>query len=127
MGLDLSNGDDLMVYRMRTADGGSDYLSGTVITPDGKPRYLASTDLSLTSSDTWKSPDSGGAYPQSWRLSVDGLGTFTVKSRMPGQELITARSGITYFEGSAEVRDDHGEPAGEGYLEMTGYAKPVGQ
>jgi predicted secreted hydrolase len=128
MGLDLSDGNDLMVYRMRTAEGSSDYLSGTVITPDGKARYLSSADLSFAGSDIWKSPDSGGAYPQTWKLSVAGLGTFTVKSLMPGQELITSRtSDITYFEGAAEVLDDHGKPAGEGYLEMTGYAKPVGQ
>jgi predicted secreted hydrolase len=128
MGLDLANGDDLMVYRMRTATGRSDYLSGTVISPDGKLRYLSAGNLSLIGSDIWKSPDSGGAYPQAWRLSVIGLGTFTVKSRMPGQELITSRtSDITYFEGSAEILDDQGKSAGEGYLEMTGYAKPVGQ
>jgi predicted secreted hydrolase len=127
MGLDLTNGDDLMVYRMRTAIGGTDYLSGTLITPDGKPHYLSAADLSLTGSDIWKSPSSGGAYPQTWRLTVARVGTFTIKSRMPGQELITKRSNITYFEGSAVVRDDNGHPAGEGYLEMTGYAKPVGQ
>ena len=128
MGLDLANGDDLMVYRMRTASGGTDYLSGTLITPDGKPHYLTVADLSLAGSDIWKSPQSGGAYPQSWKLTVAGLGEFTVKSRMPGQELITTHSSnVTYFEGSAEVLDKNDHPAGEGYLEMTGYAAPVGK
>jgi predicted secreted hydrolase len=127
MGLQLSNGDDLMIYRLRNKSGGADFLSGTRITPDGQPHYLSATDIAIEGSHPWKSPVSGGSYPQVWTLQCRGEPPLIVKSAMPGQELITSESTkVTYFEGVANVTDAHGKPAGEGYLEMTGYAKSLG-
>jgi predicted secreted hydrolase len=127
MGLQLSDGTDLMIYRLRTKSGATDYLSGTRITPDGQPHYLAASDISLQGSHPWKSPTSGGLYPQHWALRCTGLPPLIVKSAMPGQELITGSSTkVTYFEGAAIVTDANGKPAGEGYLEMTGYADSLG-
>jgi predicted secreted hydrolase len=124
MGLHLANGDDLMVYRLRNKSGAVDYLSGTRITPDGQPHYLSDRDLTIEPSDNWKSPTSGGSYPQRWTIRCAGLPTLVVRSQMPGQELITSGStDVTYFEGAAEVLDDHDKFAGEGYLEMTGYVR----
>ncbi len=126
MGLHLTDGTDLMIYRLRTKSGGTDYLSGTGVTADGRPHYLAAADLSLAGSDPWTSPTSGGRYPQTWAVTVNGR-PLTVRSALPGQELVTNGSTrVTYFEGAADVVDAAGRPAGEGYLEMTGYAKPVG-
>lgn len=124
MGLHLSNGSDLMIYRIRGKSAADDYLSGTLIAPDGTPRYLASGDIRLDGSDPWKSPATGGVYPQRWRVSCAGLPELIVKSAMPGQELITKDSTkVNYFEGAADVIDSSGKPAGEGYLEMTGYSR----
>jgi predicted secreted hydrolase len=124
MGLQLTDGTDLMIYRMRSSDGSADYLSGTRITSDGQPHYLGESDLKITGSDAWTSPTSGGKYPQRWTVNIAGQPPLTVQSEMPGQELITtASTKVTYFEGAAEVRDAAGKPAGEGYLEMTGYVK----
>lgn len=127
MGLQLSDGSDLMIYRMRDKAGGTDYLSGTHITPDGRPHYLAAADISLAPSNPWTSPSSGAAYPQTWDVKCRGLPALIVKSAMPGQELITAAStNVTYFEGAAQITDNKGRTAGAGYLEMTGYAKSLG-
>lgn len=127
MGLSLKNGDDLMIYRMRRGDGGSDYLSGTIIAPNGSPAYLTAGDITLTPSHPWTSPQSGASYPQQWMLRVKGVGEFVVISRMSGQELRTGGSTrVDYFEGAAEVTDPAGRPLGEGYLEMTGYGKQLG-
>jgi predicted secreted hydrolase len=124
MGLQLNDGTDLMIYRMRSSDGLADYLSGTEITADGQPHYLSGDQLKISGSDVWTSPTSGGKYPQRWKLEVAGEPALTVQSEMPGQELITTSSTkVTYFEGAAEVRDAAGNPVGEGYLEMTGYVK----
>jgi predicted secreted hydrolase len=101
MGLQLDDGTDLMVYRMRDKNGSTDYLSGTRIT---------------------KSDTSGASYPQRWKLSVGDQAPLVITSDLPGQELITtASTKVTYFEGSATVRDEHGRHLGAGYLEMTGY------
>jgi predicted secreted hydrolase len=127
MGLQLSDGSDLMIYRIRNKSGGSDYLSGTRITPDGKPHYLSADEIRLEGSAPWTSPASGGVYPQRWRLQLSGQPDLIVESAMPGQELITSSSTkVTYFEGVAHVTDSNGHPMGEGYLEMTGYAKSLG-
>jgi predicted secreted hydrolase len=122
MGLQLNDGTDLMIYRMRSKDGASDYLSGTRITPDGQPHYLSGNQLSISGSSPWKSPASGAAYPQKWSVEITGQPKLIVGSEMTGQELITTSSTkVTYFEGAAKVSTDDGKAAGEGYLEMTGY------
>jgi predicted secreted hydrolase len=124
MGLQLSDGTDLMIYRLRNKTGTTDYLSGTRVTPDGKPHYLAAGDIQMIGSHDWTSPQSGGVYPQQWTVKVAGLPDLLVTSAMPGQELITSASTkVTYFEGVAHVTDLQGHPIGAGYLEMTGYSK----
>jgi predicted secreted hydrolase len=126
MGLQLDDGTDLMVYRLRTSSGATDYLSGTRITADGQPHYLSDKELSLEGSDVWRSPSSGGAYPQRWTIHCAGLPPLVVRSELPGQELITSDSTeVSYFEGAAEVLDEQSRRVGEGYLEMTGYSKSI--
>jgi predicted secreted hydrolase len=124
MGLQLNDGSDLMIYRMRNKSGGIDYLSGTRITPDAQPHYLTQDQLTIAGDSPWTSPTSHAAYPQHWTITLPGQPKLIVTSEMPGQELITtASTKVTYFEGAATVKTDTGQPAGEGYLEMTGYAK----
>jgi predicted secreted hydrolase len=124
MGLQLNDGSDLMIYRMRSKDGSSDYLSGTRITADGRAHFLSQDQLTITGSSPWKSATSGAEYPQKWSVAVAGYPTLLVSSEMPEQELITtASTKVDYFEGAASVTTVDGKPAGEGYLEMTGYAK----
>jgi predicted secreted hydrolase len=40
--------------------------------------------------------------------------------------ITTASTKVTYFEGAADVTDANGKPAGQGYLEMTGYSTSLG-
>jgi predicted secreted hydrolase len=126
LGLTLDDGTDLMIYRLRNAGGGADYLSGTLIASDAKPRYLAAAQLKLSGSNPWKSPASGGAYPQVWKLEITGRDALTIQSLLPNQELITPGStDVNYFEGAVDVLNSRGNHIGDGYLEMTGYAKPL--
>jgi predicted secreted hydrolase len=127
VGLTLADGRDLMVYRIRNKSAGADFVSGTLIDAAGHPKYLNGQDIALQGRSPWKS-DSGASYPQVWSLAVAGLPPLTIHSRMPGQELRTdATTKIDYFEGSCDVTTAGGQPAGEGYLEMTGYAKRMNQ
>lgn len=124
--LSLADGTDLMIYRIRNREGGSDYLSGTQISTDGKPRYLSADEIKLESSKPWKSPNSGGSYPQEWNVQLKDHAAITVRSVMPGQELTTPHStNVNYFEGAVDALDDKGHLIGEGYLEMTDYAKSI--
>ncbi len=124
--LSLADGTDLMIYRIRNREGGSDYLSGTQISTDGKPRYLTADEIKLESSKPWKSPNSAGSYPQEWKVQLKDRPAITVRSVMPGQELTTPHStNVNYFEGAVDALDDKGHSIGEGYLEMTDYAKSI--
>ena len=124
MGLQLNDGTDLMIYRMRNANGSSDYLSGTIITTEGQPQYLSERDLKVEGDTPWKSPASGASYPQRWKVQIADRPAITITSQMAAQELITTSSTkVTYFEGAASVTNASGVGIGQGYLEMTGYAK----
>jgi len=126
MGLQLKDGTDLMIYRLRNRAGATDYLSGTRVGNDGVPHYLTDRDLSLAGGEPWHSDRSGANYPQTWKINVAGMPPLTVQSEMPGQELATSDStDVTYFEGAAKVLNTRGEEVGQGYLEMTGYDKPI--
>jgi predicted secreted hydrolase len=49
-----------------------------------------------------------------------------VKAVLPNQELDSrASTGAIYWEGLSELFDSNGQLVGRGYLEMTGYSKPL--
>jgi predicted secreted hydrolase len=126
LALTLDDGTDLMLYRLRDKAGQTDYLSGTRIGPAGHVTYLSVKDITLTPSSPWKSPASGASYPQHWTITCPGVPTLTVQTRIPNQELQTPNStDVTYYEGTVEVTDPSGKTSGDGYLEMTGYAKSL--
>lgn len=127
LALTRADGREVMIYRLRDKQGGTDYLSGTAIDKDGAARYLKREEIDLAPARLWKSPASGATYPLEWRLRVQGVGAMTVRTLIDNQELQTPNStDVTYYEGAVEVLDQSGKPVGEGYLEMTGYAKALG-
>jgi predicted secreted hydrolase len=127
LALTLYDGSAVMIYRLRDKQGGSDYLSGTVISAQGEVRYLRADEIVLESSRPWKSPGSGAQYPQQWTVRAAGRAPLTVRTLIRDQELKTpASTEVTYYEGAAEVMDSSGKVVGDGYIEMTGYAKSPG-
>ena len=56
---------------------------------------------------------------------VTGATSWSIKPLQEDQELDSQRStGAVYWEGAVTVTRD-GAPAGRGYLEMTGYDRPM--
>lgn len=126
LSLQLDDGRDLMVFRLRDASGRTDYASATLVLPDGSTRTFTPEQIRMAGTDEWTSPASGGRYPQRWTIDLDTLGTFTIRTAFPEQELVTTNStDVSYFEGAIEAIDDASRVIGRGYLEMTGYAKPL--
>jgi predicted secreted hydrolase len=127
----LSDGRDLMLYFLRKNDGTVEKeSSGTLVEPDGKSRHLKLGEIRMEVLGTWKSPKSGGAYPDRWRIRIPEAGIdVQLTPLVADQELITSGStGVTYWEGAV---DGNGASAGkpvtsEGYVEMTGYAGSLG-
>ena len=127
--LQFDDGSDLMVYTMRRDDGAPDpRSSGTFVAPDGSVTRLAAGDYALVPGRRWTSPSSGASYPVAWAIDVPALGIdLDVEATIDAQELQTGEStGVTYWEGAIDARGtrEGASVAGQGYLEMTGYAGP---
>jgi predicted secreted hydrolase len=121
-GLQLDDGRELMVYRLRRRDGSADPRStGTLVRADGSTRSLALEDIDIEVLENWSSPATGVRYPARFRLGVpsEGLSLETIPV-LDAQELETS---VRYWEGAVRVLGtDHGAPVGgRGYVELTGY------
>ncbi|MGY2461791.1 lipocalin-like domain-containing protein [Vreelandella sulfidaeris] len=117
----LDAGHKLMAFQLRGGgDGeeGSNYRSGTWITPQGQTTSLTNADITMTPLAT--SVVAGRYIPTRWRLEVPSVDVdVNVEAPYANRWMTTS---VPYWEGEVEVSDRaSGEPRGEGYLEMTGY------
>jgi predicted secreted hydrolase len=109
------DGTELMLFELRRKDGTIDPDSaGTFVDRNGAARHLTAKDFSLV-------PEmKHGLYPVKWRLLAPGLGVdVTCTAAVMDQEL---HGRTNYWEGAVTYS---GSRTGVGYLEMTGYDKPV--
>jgi predicted secreted hydrolase len=128
-GLQLSDNTEIMIYLLRQKDGRwHPASSGTYVRSDGITKHLSIHDIDATVLDTWKSPNSGAVYPVRWRLRILSPAVdLYVAPNLADQEMRTQEStGMTYWEGSVSVRGNKNgrRVDGQGYMELTGYAKP---
>jgi len=126
--LQLDDQRELMLYRLRRADGSADPVSsGTLIDRDGHGHHLSIEDFTLQPISYWTSPTSHTRYPQRWRLTIPSQQlSLELVPLMAEQELSTTRSTqVTYWEGAIEATGTaQGRPIqGKGYMELTGYAE----
>jgi len=123
-GVNFDDGSALMAFRIRDASGQALWAGGTWRGAHGATRTLAPDDIAFTPLAHWRSPRTGIDYPVSFRLRA-GDSDVTLAPLFPDQEL-DARIGVgtVYWEGA--VRAMVGDrPAGRGYLELTGYGRPL--
>ena len=104
-GINFYNGSSLTAFQMRAKTGGIHYA------PPG---------VSFRPLRTWKSPRTGVEYPVS--MQVNDL---RLEPLMDDQELdARASTGTIYWEGAVRAFKEKDE-VGRGYLELTGYWKPM--
>ena len=125
--IQLDNRNELMLYLIRRKDGSPDpYSSGTRVKTDGTTVHLALGDFQVTALDRWKSAKNGAVYPMKWKVTIPSEEiALEIDPAFENQELITNRSTrVTYWEGAVQIRGSfRNKPvAGQGYVEMTGYA-----
>jgi len=120
--LHLSDGSNLMFYRLRTESGGvSPFSGGTLVAADGGRRRLEAQDVRLMAVDEWTSAATGVRYPIAWRLEVPGSAIeLAIRPYLDDQELALS---VRYWEGAvhAEGRGPLGPLTAQGYLELAGY------
>jgi predicted secreted hydrolase len=132
MSIQLGNATELMVFRLRRRDGSLDpHSSGTYIDRDGKASHLRAQDFTIepVPGSEWRSPATGGAYPLRWRILVPSLAlSLEASTRLEDQEVVgKGGTSPTYWEGAMEYSGtlNGTRVRGVGYLEMTGYDRPV--
>ena len=126
--LQLSDRTEIMVFFLRTDDGGISSVSGgTFVDNDGKTRPISRDELAVSVLETWKSPQSKAVYPSHWRLRIFPYSLdLTISPNLTDQEMLTLEStAVTYWEGSVSIRGtrDANPIKGQGYVELTGYAE----
>jgi predicted secreted hydrolase len=104
-GINLFDGSSLMAFQMRGKEGGLHFAS-----PNSKFQTLR----------RWKSPRTGVEYPV--EMAVNDL---VLKPLMDDQELDSrASTGTIYWEGAVTAYKNN-TAVGRGYLELTGYWRPM--
>jgi predicted secreted hydrolase len=105
-GLNMDDGSALMAFRMRGRKGETVY---------------APPNTSFEVLKTWRSPRTGTVYPVSVRVNQD----LVLEPLMEDQEMdARASTGTIYWEGAVRALRGNA-PVGKGYLELTGYWKPM--
>ncbi len=124
IGINLADGGALMAFRIRSADGGSFWAGGTLRGADGRVRNFKPGEVRFEPLRRWRSRRTGTEYPVSVRVQAGAL-TLEIEPLMEDQELdARASTGTVYWEGAVLARQ--GETmVGRGYLELTGYWKPL--
>jgi predicted secreted hydrolase len=126
--IQLNNDTEMMLYVIRDAAGNvlSTYVS--FIDPNAVDHLLPASALKITVLNRWRSPVTGANYPSGWNLQIDDPhlhASLTLLPELKDQELVVYQStGNSYWEGAVII---HGQSAGtaiagEGYVELTGYA-----
>ncbi|WP_284412529.1 carotenoid 1,2-hydratase [Acidovorax sp. SUPP3334] len=125
IGMNLLDGSALTAFRLRHRNGSALWAGGSLRTAGGETRAFGPQAVTFTPLRHWVSPASQARYPVQWRIETPA-GTFEVHALLDMQELDSqASTGAIYWEGLSELRDGSGRTVGRGYLEMTGYAKPL--
>jgi predicted secreted hydrolase len=120
----LGDGTELMLYRMRLKNGQPDPASsGTWTRKDGTVVYLKAGDFQPTPLQWWKSPATGANYPIAWRIEIPRL-KLDLEISTPLQDQELHFSTITYWEGLTHVTGSAAAipVTGHGYMELTGYS-----
>ena len=122
----LTNGQQYMLYFIRDTTGAIVQTLGTQIGAGGKTTNLDPTTLGDTPTGSWTSPSTGITYGSGWTVKVPG-GSLTISPYQVNQELnLLATQGVAYWEGDVSVHGTVNGSAvsGVGYTEINPPAGP---
>jgi predicted secreted hydrolase len=124
VGANLADGAALMAFQIRDRRGGKLWAHASLRDANGKLTQYAPGQVSFTPTARWTSPRTHAVYPVATTITTGGT-RWQITPLQQDQELDSRRStGAVYWEGAVTLQRD-GAAAGHGYLEMTGYDKPM--
>jgi predicted secreted hydrolase len=122
-GLNFDDGSALMAFRIRSKRGDALWAGGALRRADGTTTVLGPGDVAFHTLETWRSPATGAVYPVRQEVTIrtpTGVTRWLLDPLFAAQELDSRRSGLpVYWEGAVRTR------GGRGYLELTGYDRPL--
>jgi predicted secreted hydrolase len=127
--IQLDNNTEMMLYFIRDAAGTTVSTYVSYIDAHAHDTLLPASALHMTVLGHWRSPVTGATYPSGWRLQVSAPSlslALTLAPELKDQELVVYQStGNAYWEGAVSIQGESGGQSvrGEGYVELTGYAK----
>ncbi|WP_292935486.1 carotenoid 1,2-hydratase [Noviherbaspirillum sp.] len=123
-GINLDDGSALMAFQIRGKDGAKLWAHAALRDPAGHITNYDSDQVRFLPQRRWNSPRTNATYPVATRIDT-GSATWDLVPLQDDQELDSRQStGAVYWEGAVTVKRD-GKAAGRGYLELTGYVKPL--
>ncbi len=127
IGMNLQDGSALTAFQLRDPAGQALWDGGSFRHPSmgAKAHGFSQGEVIFKPVRRWTSPVTRASYPVEWvvRTPAD---FYTVKAVIDNQELDSRQStGAVYWEGLSDIFDSNGKQVGRGYLEMTGYARPL--
>lgn len=124
VGVNLDDGSTLMAFRIRGKNGNEVWTYAALRDPSGHIKQFTPDQVRFEPKRTWRSPRTNATYPVSMQIQT-GSTKWLLTPLQDDQELDSRQSiGAVYWEGAVTITCD-GKPAGRGYLEMTGYLKPL--
>ena len=124
LGANLQDGSALMAFQIRDMKGAKLWAHATLRDAKGNLTQYPPEQVSFTAQRRWRSPHTNASYPVAQTIQT-GATLWQLTPLQDDQELDSRRSvGSVYWEGAVHIERD-GKPAGQGYLEMTGYLKPL--
>ena len=131
IGFNLADGSALTAFQIRPQPGATGsaarplWAGGSWRAAGQAPRDLGPAEVRFEPLRWWTSRASGARYPVAWRVTTP-VGRWEVRALLDAQELdSSASTGAIYWEGLSALLDEGGRRVGLGYLEMTGYARPL--
>ncbi len=124
VGANLADGSALMAFQIRSKQGGKLWAHAMLRDARGKVTQYLPEQVSFTPQARWRSPRTNAEYPVATTI-VTGATSWRITPLQQDQELDSRRStGAVYWEGAVRIERD-GVPAGQGYLELVGYDRPM--
>jgi predicted secreted hydrolase len=131
LSLQLEDKTELMLFRIRRKDGSADpFSAGTFVDARGKSTHLRADDFTLEPlAENWTSPSTHATYPIAWKIVISKWEIeLEAHTALATQELAgKTKIALSYWEGAIHLEGHRGKTplGGVGYLEMTGYDRPV--
>lgn len=124
IGANLNDGSALMAFQIRSRNGDKLWAHAALRDAAGHVTQFKPDDVRFSPVRSWRSPRTNASYPVATALQTGDI-TWQIIPLQDDQELDSRQStGAVYWEGAMSVTRN-GQAAGRGYLEMTGYVKPL--